>query len=65
MTKKHYEMIANALNRVKPDLLQKDFEKVVGSVAIALHENNPAFLPDKFERACYEGKHIRKSIKGA
>jgi len=69
MTKKDYELFANALNvsgHTKEELEAMTFtyQDVVDLCSRVFQRDNHAFQPDKFERACYEGKHIRKSISG-
>lgn len=61
MTKKDYELFANEINK----WVDKDQQSLMIEVCKEVFiKDNPLFQPDKFERACYEGKHIRKSIKG-
>ena len=63
MTKKDYEKFAFALNKLHNEGVNiRPFIAVFNQV---LFDDNPLFQADKFERACYEGKHIRKSIKEA
>ena len=69
MTKKDYELFANAIhNNVhwvdnKHDLWvdSKMSDYVIDICKRVFAKDNPAFQAKKFERACYEGKHIRKS----
>ena len=72
MTKKDYEFAANQIH----EYLQRG--EVNGSIAVpsevfnswvdifctVFSADNPKFNEQKFKEACYEGKHIRKSIKG-
>jgi hypothetical protein len=60
MTKKDYELFANEIFRQWQET--KTPADVIEVCKIVFAKDNPAFQPDKFERACYEGKHIRKSI---
>ena len=67
MTKNDYELFANEINQVKCE--QTNDKKRVVRILVdtckrVFAKNNPLFQADKFERACYEGKHIRKSISG-
>ena len=69
MTKKDYELFANEILKIKGEekdfeTLEYTFEDVVKVCSRVFAKDNPLFQPDKFERACYEGKHIRKSISG-
>lgn len=63
MTKKDYELFANEIHNQKK-FYQKDVSLVVEIAIRVFKQDNPLFQPDKFEQACYEGKHIRKSISG-
>jgi len=59
MTKKDYELFANEIHSLcNPGERDTMFE-VCSRV---FKQDNPAFQQEKFRRACYEGKHIRKSI---
>ena len=72
MTKKDYELFANEiygyLQREKNNPALKVnpsvFNSWVDLTAIVFKKDNPAFQEEKYKRACYEGKHIRKSISG-
>ena len=69
MTKKDYELFANAVYRLKPNHAEEDkpclrFSELVGLLGDCFSQDNPAFQRTKFMTACYEGKHIRKSISG-
>lgn len=71
MTKKDYELIANVVNDFKASsvdngnkITQGHIENLVDMLSMKLKQDNPLFQADKFERACLEGKHIRKSISG-
>lgn len=62
MTKKDYERFANEIHkRAEKGLPFTDMVELCKEV---FERDNPLFQADKFERACYEGKHIRKSISG-
>ena len=63
MTKKDYELFANEI--YKQNLLPQELEAVVDICSKVFEKDNPLFQQGKFERACYEGKHIRQSIKTA
>jgi len=71
MTKKDYELFANEIHKA----IQKErdingvtkqsvdtYSFLVDLVSHVFAKDNPLFQADKFERACFEGKHIRKSI---
>jgi len=76
MTKKDYELFANMfLTFSKKRMFYKDSgteenadflskTDLFLSLVEIFKQDNPSFQPDKFKRACYEGKHIRKSISG-
>ena len=59
MTKKDYELFANEIFNSS----EASRQVIVNTCIRVFSKDNPLFNPDKFERACYEGKHIRKSIK--
>lgn len=65
MTKKDYELFANKLHRhyVNNPNRHYPFGEIVDLVADVFAGNNPSFDYLKFTTACWEGKHIRKSIK--
>ena len=65
MTKKDYELFANVLynDGQASDYGDMSFKRVVVLLSGIFKSDNSLFNPDKFERACYEGKPIRKSIK--
>lgn len=63
MTKKDYELFANEIHN-RHVLGGFSTQAVVELCKRVFQADNPLFQPDKFERACYEGKHIRKAIKG-
>ena len=65
MTKKDYETFANALFKKKGTVTEEIYVFTVDLLKEVFEQDNPLFQADKFERACYEGKHIRKSIKEA
>lgn len=69
MTKKDYELFANEIHKIQPEKGEQGtdytFDDIVALCKRVFAKDNPAFQPDKFERACYEGKHIRKAISGA
>jgi hypothetical protein len=64
MTKKDYELFARYLNQAKNAMIARPFEfgEVVDLVSQVFKYDNSNFKQDKFSEACYEGKHIRKSI---
>lgn len=66
MTKKDYELFANEIYNYSqtPERNNETLEVLVRVASYCFKQDNPAFNPDKFERACYEGKHIRKAISG-
>lgn len=65
MTKKDYELFANEVfNDIEHGTPSKDVNYAVSLLMRVFKQDNPLFNPDKFERACYEGKHIRKAISG-
>lgn len=63
MTKKDYELFANEIHNKFNDGELVD-SKIMMCIKL-FKQDNTLFQADKFERACYEGKHIRKSIKQA
>mgnify|MGYP001600439473 CR=1 FL=1 len=62
MTKKDYELLASEFYKNK-NLLGLQFPIVIEILCGALRKDNALFNPEKFARACCEGKHIRKSIQ--
>ena len=70
MTKKDYELFANEIHgyiereKLNPSIKVNGsvFNSQVDLVANVFEKDNPLFDRAKFERACYEGKHIRKSV---
>ena len=62
MTKKDYELFANEVyhhdNGTEGGIICRFLCKV-------LAQDNPLFNAEKFQSACFEGKHIRKSIANA
>ena len=64
MTKKDYELFANEIFSNASGELVEVVKAQVDLCMRVFRKDNNAFQPDKFERACYEGKHIRKSISG-
>ena len=62
MTKKDYELFANEIHNTVIEI--DDVKDMVELCKRIFKADNPLFQPDKFERACYEGKHIRKAISG-
>jgi len=64
MTKKDYELIANALNNVtRHDNGETvNFEAVIAELSNAFRRDNHNFKNGKFYEACMNGKHVRKSI---
>ena len=64
MTKKDYEAFASAIRR-RQRIYRWTKNEVMKAVELCKDVfmiDNCNFQPDKFERACYEGKHIRKAI---
>jgi len=61
MTKKDYEVIANALHSNKA-CLEFQFDTVLDCLSEALKQDNPRFNARKFKEACREGKHIRQVL---
>ena len=69
MTKKDYELFANEIHNELRYIKvhggsKNDLLSTVSVCKRVFAQDNYAFNPDKFEQACYAGKHIRKSIKG-
>lgn len=68
MTKKDYELFANEVfvmfQGEASDKNGNSRIDLVNFLSRVFKQDNCMFQPDKFERACYEGKHIRKSISG-
>ena len=70
MTKKDYELFAYKINQkinnhqAKGTTALQALQPFIDICKEVFKEDNNAFQPDKFERACYEGKHIRKAISG-
>ena len=62
MTKKDYELFAHEINVLYKNKI--NITAVISVCRVVFKYDNPLFSIDKFERACYEGKHIRKSISG-
>ena len=65
MSKKIYETFANKIyNQDKIEGFNHEVTKgIVRFTSDIFASDNPLFQLDKYERACYEGLHIRKSIK--
>ncbi len=71
MTKKDYELFASEIysyikrERDNPALKVPGemFNSWVDLTANVFERDNPLFNRDKYERACYEGKHIRKALQ--
>ena len=68
MTKKDYELFANEIHKLRTDMNGKYIEMLAVSDVVELcarvfKRDNQLFQLNKFERACYEGRHIRQSIK--
>ena len=65
MTKKDYELFANEIfslkgkNATPPEM----FNSWVDLTAQVFAKDSESFQERKYRTACYEGKHIRKSIK--
>jgi len=66
MTKKDYETLAGAFQRVEPTdigtsehLCHMTWESAVHSVAVALAYDNPRFDGERFKRACRYGANVR------
>lgn len=68
MTKKDYKLFAKRLFDLNTSPLEKResyaFNDIFEFIAGIFAEDNRLFNYSKFKTACYEGKHIRKSIKG-
>lgn len=64
MTKKDYELFANEIHTNGDKLAPEVRLMFVSMLGNVFQRDNSQFQRDKFERACYEGKHIRKSISG-
>lgn len=64
MTKKDYELFANEIHKLvnESNLNDNGASLLVAVCSRVFKKDNPAFQEAKFNRACYEGKHIRKSI---
>lgn len=60
MTKKDFEVFANEINKID-NVIEKDYCVILTARVFA--KQNPLFNEAKYRRACYEGKHIRTSIK--
>ena len=56
MTKKHFELLANALKFVQPGNNTKSnwlqWEKDIQAIAQACQQNNPRFDTERFLKAC-------------
>lgn len=71
MTKKDFELAAYEVNQYlkraenNPALTvpSEVFNSWVDILCVVFRRSNPLFNEEKFKEACYEGKHIRKSIK--
>ena len=71
MTKKDYELFAFEINQYIQRAKDNPALNVNGNVfnswvdltANIFEKDNPLFQRSKYLRACYEGKHIRQSIK--
>lgn len=68
MTKKDYELFASKMfetikRKAADDCFEFTAREVVVLMGQVFKSDNVLFNYDKFERACYEGKHIRKAIK--
>lgn len=63
MTKKDYELFANEIFRSASGQKIECVKFAVDLCARVFKRDNYNFNIDKFESACYEGKHIRQSIK--
>lgn len=61
MTKKDFELFAHKINKLT--VTNKTKEIIVNLTCEVFTQSNPLFQEDKYRRACYEGKHIRTSIK--
>ena len=65
MTKKDYELFANEIHKwTETQETAREITLLVNVCKAVFKQDNPLFQADKFETACYEGKHIRKSISG-
>ena len=54
MTRKDYVETANILKLYKDDLPEDRFEDLVLDFASMFQTDNPRFLTEKFEEACYQ-----------
>jgi hypothetical protein len=66
MTKKDYELFANEINKlyIRNVLNERDIDKTTEVCINVFRKDNYNFNSEQFLEACYEGKHIRKSISG-
>lgn len=70
MTEKDYEFTAHLIHqylergKINPaiDVPAEIFNTWVDIFCVVFKADNPLFNEEKFKEACYEGKHIRKSI---
>jgi hypothetical protein len=54
MTRKDYVNTADILSTYSNEIPQTTFEDLVGDFCDMFFADNPKFLPEKFEEACYK-----------
>lgn len=67
MTKKDYELFADRIykwGKKNASMGSSELIHLAQVTADIFEEDNPRFNREKYITACYEGKHIRKSISG-
>ena len=64
MTKKDYELFALAINRrsLSASISEDTLNCMIALCIEVFSRDNLQFRREKFEEACYEGKHIKTSI---
>ena len=65
MTKKDYELFANEIYSLKGKIPSQTLGAIIDLTTLCFQKDNSNFNPIKYATACYEGKHIRKSIAEA
>lgn len=63
MTVKDYELFANEIHNLLNTITSGEPKTWIRLCIKVFKQDNPMFQPDKFERACYKGKGIRKEIR--
>lgn len=63
MTKKDFELFADEIFSSASGQKVSEVKYTVELCKRVFKRDNTAFNADKFERACFEGKHIRSSIR--